>query len=135
LTFYQFVPNGAATAVAAVRTQDIRDAVYHTGKAFWLADPQNYEISSAKGKTRMEYTFTGTGAKSMWEDHLLCASGDYPEVNLEPWAGEARHPYFSLWKVNEIGARGVGEQRLEELADSVVSIRAFDASGTEITAD
>ncbi len=130
--FAQHVPAGAATITNALRSQNISDAVYHLDKAFWVADPSKFELGSANGKSRMEYTFTAEGARSLMEDYLICGSGDYLDDNEEPWAGETAHPYYTIWKANEVGAYGIGSERLKELAGKVQRIRAFDPEDKEI---
>lgn len=133
--FYQYVPPGSATIVAALTSQSILDAVFHKGKAFWVGIPGTFELSSSAGKTEMRYHFSEAGARSLMEDYLLCASGDFAEDNEEEWVGESAHPLYTLWKANEIGAYGIGAIRLEELAGSVVLIEAFDSGGKKIVVD
>ena len=70
----------------------------------------------------MIYTFTPEGAKSLMEDYLICGSGDYAEDNEEEWNWEAQHPDYSIWKTNEIGAYGIGSNRLAQLAAACIKI-------------
>ncbi len=132
LTFVQHVPEGAATIEACLRSGSICDALYNPQKAFWLADPARFKLGSAAGKFRMEYTFNAAGAQSLMEDYLICGSGDFSTDNEEPWVGETQHPYYTIWKTNELGAYGVGSARLEELRGFVQSIKAFDPQDKEI---
>ncbi|MGK6319596.1 eCIS core domain-containing protein [Sphingomonas sp. DT-204] len=134
VTFHQYVPEDAATIQQALRSQRLSEAAYIKRKAMWVADPTRYKLSSANGKVRMEYTFTAEGAKSLMEEYLLCASGDFVDENPEPWRGEAQHPDYTLWKLNESGAYGIGERRRQQLDAHIVSIRAFDSKDREIKA-
>lgn len=99
--FIQYVPEGAPTIEKAIATQKITDAVFHTGKAFWLAVEGAYELASSAGKVKMIYTFSASGAKSLMEDYLICGSGDFDDDNEESWVGEAQHPNYTIWKTNE----------------------------------
>ena len=132
--FHQHVPAGSSTITAALKSQSILDAVYHTDKAFWVAT-QDFTLGSSEGKTEMRYYFTPAGAKSLMEDYLLCASGDFADDNEQKWAGETAHPFYTLWKANELGAYGIGASRLEELAGSVQRIEAWDSEGHQIVLD
>jgi len=131
-TFTQYVPEGAQTIVACLKSQNILDAVYHKDKAFWLADPKQFALGSANGKVLMVYTFSSEGAKSLMEDYLICGSEDYDDDNAEPWTGETGHPYYTIWKTNELGAYGVGAARLVELAGKVTKIEAYNADDKKI---
>jgi hypothetical protein len=135
LQFRQHVPEGAATIQRALKSQNILDAVHNRGKAFWLADPAQYQISSAQGKCLMVYTFTAKGARSLMEDYLICGSGDFAGDNDEPWAGETAHPNYTIWKTNELGAYGVGSARLAELRGEVAKIEAFGPDDKPIAPD
>jgi len=121
--FSQYVPAKAKSIDASVKSQNILDAVYHTDKAFWVADPR-FKLSKVQDKVKMEYTFTKEGARSLMEDYLICGSGDFNDDNEEEWGGETCHPYYTIWKTNEIGAYGIGSKRLEELSGTVTSIKA-----------
>lgn len=81
----------------------------------------------------MVYTFTPEGARSLMEEKLICGSGDFSEDNPEPWVGETAHPDYTIWKTNELGAYGVGTNRLAELRGYVTKIEAFDDKGKKIT--
>lgn len=129
--FYQFVPSDAATIQAALKSQSILDAVYHHDKAFWVANPNHYEVGTSHGKVRMEYTFDPEAAQSLVTDYLLCATEDIDGTNPEDYTGETGHPDYTLWKTNELGAYGIGSRRLAQLAPHV-KIRAFDPSDREI---
>jgi len=120
--FVQHVPPDAPSIEACMKSQDLLDAVHHDGKAFWVADPAQFKLSSSAGKTMMIYTFTPDGARSLMEDYLLCSSGDFAEHNEEEWSGETAHPDYTLWKTSEIGAYGIGSTRLKQLASTCIKI-------------
>ena len=121
--FVQLVPQGAETAEKALKSQNILDAVYHDGKAFWMAaEASDYRLAASAGKVLMRYTFTTAGAKSLMHDYLICGSGDYADDNEEQWQGEAAHPNYTIWKTNEVGAFGVGANRLKQLAAECTKI-------------
>ena len=122
VSFQQYVPNGADSIERALESQQLVDAVYNPRKAFWVSDG-SYKLSSSKGKTLMEYTFTKEGARSLLEDSLICGSGDFADDNPEVWVGEAAHPNCTIWKTNEMGARGIGYNRLQALQSELVSIK------------
>lgn len=122
VSFYQHVPKGAASIERSVESQQLVDAVYNPRKAFWVSDG-SYELGSSKGKSLMEYTFTTEGARSLLEDSLICGSGDFEDDNPEVWAGETAHPNCTIWKTNEMGARGIGYNRLQALQSQLVRIR------------
>jgi hypothetical protein len=124
LKYVQFVPEGAPSIERCIASQKITDAVYNPSKAFWISNEKKYTIASAGGKTKMIYTFTGAGAKSLVEDYLICGSGDYSEDNEEEWTGETAHPNYTIWKTNEIGAYGVGNARLAALEQYCIKIEA-----------
>ena len=130
--FIQYVPKDAATIEKALASKKITDAVYHIGKAFWVSVEGAYELGSSAGKVKMIYTFTPEGAKSLMEDYLICGSGDYAEDNEEEWQGEAKHPDYTIWKPNEIGAYGIGANRLAVLASSCINIEVEGGSGKRI---
>lgn len=133
--FSQYVPADTHTIAAALKSQNIMDAVFHKGKAFWVGIPGSFELASYAGKAEMRYHFSEAGAKSLMEDYLLCASGDFADDNDQTWAGESAHPFYTLWKANEVGAYGIGASRLAELAGSVTLIEAFDPQGKKIVLD
>lgn len=121
--FLQLVPANSKTVEMALKSQNILDAVYHKGKAFWVtAENSDYRLAASSGKVLMIYTFSSAGAKSLMQDALLCGSGDYAEDNEEEWLGEAYHPDYTIWKTNEIGAFGIGANRLAALASSCEKI-------------
>jgi hypothetical protein len=132
--FHQHVPAGSSTIAAALESQNILAAVYHTDKAFWVAT-DDFTLGSSLGKTEMRYHFSSAGAKSLMEDYLLCSSGDFADDNEEDWVGETAHPFYTLWKANEVGAYGIGASRLAELARFVVRIEAWDSEGNQIVLD
>ena len=68
----------------------------------------------------------------MMEDKLICGSGDFSDDNPDPWEGEAAHPGYAIWKTNELGAYGIGSDRLRELSVYVTKIEAFDGKGKKI---
>ena len=113
--FVQFVPADADSIARCMASQRLSDAVYNTNKAFWISNEKKYTIASSGGKRKMIYTFTPEGARSLVEDYLICGSGDYAEDNEEEWMGETAHPDYTIWKTNEIGAYGVGFNRLRVL--------------------
>lgn len=131
--FHQNVPMGSETIEKSLRSQNLADAVFHTDKAFWIADPKKYKLASASGKALMKYKFTPKGAKSLMEDYLICGSGDFAEDNEEEWVGETAHPDYTIWKANEVGAYGIGANRLAELQKHLESIEAEDPSGKKIS--
>jgi hypothetical protein len=121
--FVQLVPKNAATIQKSVKSQNILDAVYHTDKAFWMAaEKSGYRLGDSADKVMVRYTFTSAGAQSLMQDYLICGSGDYAEDNEEQWKGETAHPNYTIWKTNEIGAFGVGANRLRQLASKCIKI-------------
>lgn len=129
--FRQYVPAGADTVQHALRSRNILDAVYHQDKAFWIST-QDFKIASSAGKDEMRYYFSEEGARSLMEDYLICASGDFDDDNEQKFTGETSCPFFTLWKSNEVGAYGIGSERLKELAHYVEKIEAFDSAGKPI---
>jgi hypothetical protein len=107
------------------------DAVHHAGKAFWVSVPGKYKLASAVGKSLMVYEFTPEGARSLMENYLICGSGDFAEANEETWVGETSHPNYTIWKTDELGAYGIGPDRLAVLAEQIVSIKAYTKLGGE----
>jgi hypothetical protein len=132
VTFHQNVPAGATTIKACLKSRNILDAVFHKDKAFWVANPKKYALANNSGMVCMRYTFTPEGAKSLMEDKLICGSGDFDDDNPEEWKGETKHPKYTIWKTNEIGAYGIGQERLQELAPNIVNIEAYDNKGNRI---
>lgn len=130
--FMQHVPENSETIKKSLESQNILDAVYNPKKAFWLADPKQFKLASSAGKVMMVYTFSSAGARSLMEDALICGSGDFDADNPEPWVGEASHPNYTIWKTNELGAYGVGANRLKTLSGQVQKIQAYDSKGKEI---
>jgi hypothetical protein len=77
-----------------------------------------YDLGSAAGKVRMEYTFTPAGARSLFEDNLVCH-------NVGQRIDETGFPDHTLWKSTEEGARGIGNSRLRGLAGECKKIEAY----------
>jgi hypothetical protein len=119
--FRQYVPVDAASIQKALKSQKITDAVYNEEKAFWVViNNSKYDLSDASGKVRMEYTFSAEGARSLFEDKLVCQ-------NVGQRVGETEVPDGTLWKTVEEGARGIGKSRLKELEGSCQKIEAYQS--------
>lgn len=128
--FTQIIPADSSSVKAALKSQKITSAIHtkNPNKAFWVsAKGGAHEKQQTAKHTKMVYTFTKDGARSLFEDNLLCQSGG-------DRIGEADYPKWTLWKTTEEGARGIGATRLKDLEDSCKKIQAFDNKGKEIKA-